>query len=156
MPRGKITPRWGYGAYLNAMRFVAMGARIKKSLTNLTRRERQIMDAVHRLGEAGVAEVRRELPEPPSYSAVRTMIRLLESKGHLRHRRDGVRYVYRATQPVEQVRMSALRHLVHTLFAGCASEAMAALLELDADTLSEADLDRLARMIDDAKKNREG
>jgi predicted transcriptional regulator len=133
-----------------------MAARSKKSLTNLSRRERQIMDAVHRLGEVGVAEVLPELPEPPSYSSVRTMIRLLESKGYLRHRRDGIRYVYRATQPVEQVRISALRHLVRTFFQGCASEAMATLLELDAGALSEEDLDRLACMIDEAKKNREG
>lgn len=113
------------------------------------------MDAVYRLGEASVAEVRSALADPPSYSAVRTMIRLLESKGHLEHRRDGVRYVYRPAHPPEAARASALRHLMQTFFAGSAAAAVEAILDPSVARLSDDDLARLERIIQQAR-DREG
>ena len=124
----------------------------RKSPHDLGRRERQIMDAVYQLGEASVAEVRQRLPDPPSYSAVRTMIRYLEGKGLLRHRREGTKYVYRPTEAKETVRQSALRHLVATFFGGSAPDAVAALLDVSSETLSEEDLARIERLIHQARK----
>jgi predicted transcriptional regulator len=124
----------------------------RKSLSDLGRRERQIMEAVHRLGEAAVGDVLEGLPDPPSYSAVRTMMRHLESKGFLKHRRDGMRYVYRATRPLVQARRSALRHLVKTFFNDSATDAVAALLELSPEELTEGEVERLRRMIEDARE----
>src|SRR4051812_46696231 len=108
----------------------------------LGRRERQIMDLVHQLGEASVGEVRQRMPDPPSYSSVRTMLRLLEQKGHLRHRRDGLKYVYRSTEAPDKARRSALRHLLKTFFGGSAGDAVAAVLDISGDKLSAEELDR--------------
>jgi predicted transcriptional regulator len=123
----------------------------KKAPTTLGARERQIMDAIHRLGEASVNEVRDQLPDPPSYSAVRTMIRLLEQKGWLRHRQEGVKYVYRSTQPLDRARKSALRHLLDTFFRGSTGDAVAALLDLSSEELTPEEFDRLTKLIDDAR-----
>lgn len=119
---------------------------------HLSRRERQIMDAVYRLGRATAAEVRERLPDPPSYSAVRAMLRVLESKGHLRHEQDGPRYVFRPTVPAEKARRSALRQLVQTFFDGSAEKAVAALLDASAADMSEAELDRLTALIEQARQ----
>jgi BlaI family penicillinase repressor len=116
----------------------------------LGKRERQIVEAVYRLGQATVAEVRAELPDDPSYSAVRGMMRFLEEKGLLRHVQDGVRYVYLPTVTPAKARKSALRRLVHTFFNGSAQEAVAALLE--DSKLDEAGLDRLQDLIAQARK----
>lgn len=113
-------------------------------------RERQIMDAVFRLGKASVAEVRRELSNPPSYSAVRAILGILESKGLLRHEQDGLRYLYRPTVGRGAAQQSALRHLVRTFFDGSPERAAAALLAMS-DTLSPAELKRLTRMVESAK-----
>jgi len=116
----------------------------------LGRRERQIMDAVYRRGRASVAEVREDLEDPPTYSAVRGMLRFLEDKGLLRHEQDGVRFVYIPTVAPSKARRSALRHLVRTFFGGSAQQAVAALLE---DTrLSDEELDRLERLVEKARK----
>src|SRR3954452_2310616 len=96
----------------------------------LGRRERQIMDIVFRLGRASAAEVLAELPDPPTYTAVRGMLRWLEEKGLLRHERNGLRYVYTATADPARVRTPALRHMVKTFFGGSPEEAVTALLEL--------------------------
>jgi BlaI family penicillinase repressor len=117
----------------------------------LGRRERQIMDVVHRLGSASVADVRAALPDPPTYSAVRGMLKLLEDKGHLAHQADGMRYVYTATVSRTTARKVALRHLVRTFFGGSASEAAASLLEMSDAPLSEADARRLAAIIRSAQ-----
>ena len=117
----------------------------------LGRRERQIMDVVHRLGSASVADVRAALPDPPTYSAVRAMLKLLEGKGHLTHQADGLRYVYSATMSRAAARKLALRHLVRTFFGGSASEAAASLLEMSDMPLSDADAARLAAIIRNAK-----
>ena len=118
----------------------------------LSRRERQIMDVIYQRGQATAAEVLEGLPDPPSYSAVRAMLRVLEEKGHLRHEQQGPRYVFLPTVPREQARQSALKQLVQTFFDGSTEQAVAALLDQSARTLSDGELDRLARLIDQARK----
>lgn len=118
---------------------------------DLSRRERQIMDSVYRRGKATAAEVMADLPEAPSYSAVRTMLRLLEEKGHLQHEQDGPRYVYLPTVARENARVNALKHLVSTFFNGSAEQAMAALLEISDSNLSDDQLSRMQQMIEDAR-----
>jgi BlaI family transcriptional regulator, penicillinase repressor len=110
---------------------------------HLSRRERQILDAVYRLGEATVAEVREQIQDPPGYDSIRTTMRLLEEKGILRHRRDGQRYVYNATVEKRAARLSALHELVRTFFDGSAEAAALALLELERDEPADAELERL-------------
>src|SRR3989442_12558683 len=111
------------------------------------RRERQIMDVVYRLGRATVGDVMRHLPDPPTYSAVRAMLRYLEGKGHLRHNRDGVRYVYEPTVPHAEAQRSAVQHLVRTFFRGSRSGAVAELLDLLGKKLSAVDLERSRAMV---------
>jgi predicted transcriptional regulator len=117
----------------------------------LSRRERQIMDVIYRRGRATAAEVLDGIPDPPSYSAVRAMLRLLEEKGHLRHEQDGPRYVFLPIVARDRARLSALSHVVRTFFDGSATEAVAALLH-DGSQLSNEELDRLAAMIDKARE----
>src|SRR5438045_2970365 len=100
--------------------------------TQLSRRERQIMDVVYRRGRATAADVLADLPDPPGYSAVRAMLRLLEDKGHVKHEQDGPRYVYVPTVGRDKARKSAMRHLVRTFFDGSTEDAVAALLQNDA------------------------
>jgi BlaI family penicillinase repressor len=118
----------------------------------LGRRERQIMDVVYRRGKASVADVRSEISDPPSYSAVRGMLGLLEAKGHLRHERQGLKYVYLPVRDTRQVRNSALQHLVTTFFGGSAEQAVAALLEMSDTSLSAKDKSYLARLIGKAQQ----
>jgi predicted transcriptional regulator len=119
---------------------------------DLSRRERQIVDALYKLGRASAAEVRAELPDPPSYSAVRALLRILEDKGHVRHEQDGPRYVYAPTVGRDSAKRSAMRHILNTFFDGSASQAMSALLDVSSSRLSDSELDRLERIIDDARK----
>ena len=119
--------------------------------TTLGRRERQIMDVVYRLGRASVSDVREQLADPPSYSAVRGMLNLLEEKGQLTHEQDGLRYIYNPTAARAQLRRSALRHMVQTFFDGSPTSAVAALLEMAGSELSAADRARLGKMIAQAK-----
>jgi predicted transcriptional regulator len=116
----------------------------------LGRRERQIMEIVYRRGRATAAEVLADLADPPTYSAVRGMLRYLEEKGQLKHDQDGPRYVYLPTSPQKKVRASALSHLVHTFFDGSASEAAAALIE--SKPLSREEHKRLLEILEKAKK----
>lgn len=118
----------------------------------LTRRERQIMDSLYRRGRATAAEVMADLPGEPSYSTVRTQLRILESKGQVKHVEEGLRYVYSAAVPRQHARRSALRHLVETFFEGSTEKVVSALLGGDATRLSEDELDRIAALIDKAKK----
>jgi predicted transcriptional regulator len=118
----------------------------------LSRRERQIMDVIYRRGRATAADVHADLPDPPSYSAVRALLRVLESKGHLHHVSDGPRYVFAPTVPRERARDSALRQIVGTFFDGSTEAAVAALLDLNATRLSDAELNRLAGLIAQAKR----
>jgi len=118
---------------------------------HLSRRERQIMDALYRRGQATAAEVHQDLPNRPSYSAVRAMLRTLEEKGHVRHEMQGPRYLYRPTVSVERAKRSALRHMLDTFFDGSVEQAVAALVEGSAAKLSEPELDRLSQLIEEAK-----
>ena len=120
--------------------------------TQLSRREREIMDVIYRAGRASAAEVLDQLADPPSYSAVRALLRVLEEKGHLRHEEDGPRYVFMPTVPRERARASALRQVLHTFFDGSTEQAVAALLDLSSTKMSDAELDRLSKLIIDAKK----
>jgi predicted transcriptional regulator len=110
------------------------------------------MDVVYRLGRATAAEVQEALPDPPSYSSVRALLRVLEEKGHLRHEQDGPRYVFLPTIPREKARRSALRQLVQTFFDGSTAQAVAALLGEPGAKLTDEDLDRLSRLIDQARE----
>ena len=123
----------------------------KKSSSDLARRERQILDVIYRLSEASVADVHGQLPDAPAYDSVRTMIRLLESKGFLRHRSVGNKYVYRPTQSQESASQSALSHLMNTFFQGSAADTVAAVLDVSSDDLSESDLVRLEKLIEQAR-----
>ena len=117
---------------------------------HLSRRERQIMDIIYQRGEAAAAEVLDALPDPPSYSSVRALLRVLETKGHLWHRRQGSRYVFLPTVPPEEARRSALARVVRTFFDGSTQATVAALI--DQSSLSQAELDRLQALIDRARK----
>jgi len=115
----------------------------------LGKRERQIMEVVYRRGRATVAEVLGELPDPPSYSSVRAMLRYLEDKGQLRHEEEGPRYVYLPTARTQDVRGSALSHVVKTFFDGSVSTAVAALL--DSKQLTGEEYERLSRLLEEAR-----
>jgi predicted transcriptional regulator len=120
---------------------------------DLSRRERQIIDILYSQGRATAAEVQTALPDPPSYSAVRAMLRILEDKGHVRHEQDGPRYVYVPTLPRDNAKQSALRHVLTTFFDGSAEQAISALLGDKSSKLSDAELDRLAGLIERARKS---
>ena len=119
----------------------------------LTRRERQIMDILFRRGRATAAEVMEELPGEPSYSTVRTQLRVLEDKGLVRHEEDGVRFIYMPAVARHAARKSALRHLVETFFDGSSEKAVAALLGGEGSKLSDEQLDRIADLIAKARKD---
>ena len=123
-----------------------------ESHARLGSRERQIMEAVYRLGRATVAEVLAQLEDPPSYSSVRAMLRILEDKGQLKHSQDGPRYLYMPVVSGERARRSILQDVVKRLFDNSTEKAVAALLESSSDRMSDAELDRLRRMIDSARR----
>lgn len=120
----------------------------------LSRREREIMDVLLRLGQASVSDVRRELSNAPSYSAVRTMLRRLEEKGHVSHEQDGPRYAYRPAIDPEQDRESAMERMVRTFFEGSPGKTVAALLDRASTDLTEAELDDLAELIERMREER--
>lgn len=121
----------------------------------LSRRERQIMDVLFKLGKATAADIQAGMPDPPSYSAVRAMLRTLEDKGHIRHQVDGPRYVYSPTIAKERAKRSALRHLVETFFDGSVELAVAALLDGGARKLTPNELERLESLVRGASTNSE-
>ena len=121
--------------------------------TTLTRRERQIMDVLYRRGRATAAEVMADLPGEPNYSTVRTQLRVLEDKGHVRHDEEGLRYVYAPAVPRHAARRSALKHLVETFFDGSAEQVVAAVLGGEASRLSDEDLERISELIEKARKD---
>jgi predicted transcriptional regulator len=124
----------------------------RKDDAQLSRRERQIMEIVYRKGSATAAEVHAELPAAPSYSAVRALLRVLEEKGHLRHRQEGPRYVFSPTVPRDRARRGALQRVLGTFFGGSVTDAVAALLDLESDRLDEEELQRLAALVAEARK----
>jgi predicted transcriptional regulator len=123
-----------------------------QSHTKLGSRERQIMEVVYRLGRATVAEVLAQIEDPPSYSAVRAMLRILEDKGHLKHIQDGPRYLYLPVVSGERARRSILQDVVKRLFDNSTEKAVAALLESSSDRMSDAELERLQRLIDSSRR----
>ena len=118
----------------------------------LSRRERQIMDALYQLNEATVGEVMDLMPDPPSYSAVRATLRVLEEKGHVKHKQDGPRYLYLPTVSRDKAQSTALRHMVGTFFGGSVEQAVMALLSLPETKTAEPDLAKLADKIREAEK----
>jgi predicted transcriptional regulator len=123
----------------------------KKTYQRLSNRERQIMDVLYRLGQATAVEVLEALPDPPSYSAVRATLRILEDKGQVRHEKEGPRYVFRPAVGRDRAKRSAVRHLVSTFFGGSPSAAIATLLDESASKLSDTEYERLRALIDEAK-----
>lgn len=125
---------------------------MERQSEGLTRRERQIMDVIYRLGSAAVADVQSEMPDPPSYSTVRALMGVLTEKGELTYTRDGPRYVYRPTTPREEARTSALERVLSTFFDGSPTKAMAALMDLSADDMTDEELDRLESLVKEARR----
>jgi len=123
----------------------------KDKHVDLSRRERQMMDVLYARGRASAAEILEALPDPPTYSAVRAKLRVLEEKGHIRHEEEALRYVYVPTVPRDSARRSALRRVVSTFFDGSVEQAVAALLDLSAADLEPRELDRIAQRIAEAK-----
>jgi predicted transcriptional regulator len=124
----------------------------KEANPQMSRREREIMDVIYRAGRATAADVLEQLADPPSYSAVRALLRVLEEKGHIRHEEDGPRYVFLPRVPRERARQSALRQILNTFFDGSTEQAVAALLDMSSTRLSDEDFDRLTTLIEDARK----
>lgn len=120
--------------------------------TALTRRERQIMDILYRRRRATAAEVMADLPGDPTYSTVRTQLRVLEEKGHVRHEEHGLRYIYLPARPRGAARKSALKHLADTFFDGSAEQVVAAVLGGEGSRLSDDELDRIAALVERARK----
>jgi predicted transcriptional regulator len=118
----------------------------------LSRRERQIMDVLYRRGRASAAEIHQALADPPSYSAIRAKLRVLEEKGHIKHEEQGLRYVYLPTVAPARARRSALRHMIDTFFNGSAEQLVAALVDRSALDVSPEELDRMSALIDKARQ----
>ena|SRR5208282_2360667 len=121
-------------------------------MMSLSRRERQILDVLYGRGRATAAEILAALPDPPSYSAIRALLRVLEDKGHVRHHEEGPRYVYVPSVPRQRARAAAVKHLLRTFFDGSAAAAAAALVDGSAAKLSSEELDRLQALIERARK----
>lgn len=121
-------------------------------MEQLSRRERQILDILYSRGRASAAEIQAALPDPPSYSAIRALLRVLEDKGHVRHEAEGPRYVFRPRVPRERARRSALKHLLQTFFNDSAGEAVATLLDVSAAQLTPEEINRIQALIERARK----
>ena len=132
--------------------FLTLPRTIVAKLSELSRRERQIMDIIYRRGAATAADVRNDLADAPSYSAVRALLRILEEKGHVKHEYDGPRFVFSPTVSRPNAQASALKQIIRTFFDGSASHAVAALLDLSKKDLSEEELEKLSRLVDKARR----
>jgi BlaI family penicillinase repressor len=122
------------------------------SVSALSRRERQIMDILYQRGKSSASEVREAMPDAPSYSAVRAMLRVLEDKGHVKHRSEGLRYVYVPMVAHDKAKRSAVKHLVDTFFRGAPEDVVAALLDVSSSRVTREELDRMSEMIERAKR----
>lgn len=129
-----------------------MGEVLVNELPGLSRREREVMDIVHEAGTATAAQIRERMAEPPTYSAVRSVLRILVNKGHLVSEQDGARYLYSPTVPASRARLSAMRHVVKTFFGGSVEGAVATLLELEDARLSREERARIEALIDRASR----
>lgn len=121
--------------------------------TQLSRRERQIIDVLYRLGEAGVAEVLQHMPDEPAYNSIRVTLSILEKKGFVQHRQDGQRYIYAPVVPAEQATESAVSHMLKTFFGGSSSRAILTLLDLSSEQLSEEELAEIEAWIEQARRD---
>jgi predicted transcriptional regulator len=124
----------------------------RRGFDQLSRRERQIMEAIYRAGQATATEVLESLPDPPSYSTIRALLRILETKGHLRHIADGTRYVFLPVVAPDRARRSAIQSLLETFFDGSREKAVAALLDASRSELSDTELDRISQLIENARE----
>jgi predicted transcriptional regulator len=122
------------------------------SVSALSRRERQIMDILYQRGKSSASEVREAMLDAPSYSAVRAMLRVLEDKGHVKHRSEGLRYVYLPMVAHDKARRSAVKHLVDTFFSDAPEDVVAALLDISSPRVTREELDRMSEMIERAKR----
>ena len=122
------------------------------STGGLSRRERQIMDILYQRGKSSASEVLEAMPDPPGYSAVRAMLRVLEEKGHVKHQAEGLKYVYVPTVARDKAKRSAVKHLLDTFFKDAPEQVVAALLDVSSTRLTRAELDRMAEMIEKAKR----
>jgi BlaI family transcriptional regulator, penicillinase repressor len=122
------------------------------ALASLSRRERQIMEILYQHGKASAAEVREAMADAPGYSAVRAMLRILEEKGHVKHQAEGLKYVYVPSIARDKAKRTAVKHLMETFFNGSPEHVMAALLDVSSTKLSREELDRMARLIENARK----
>lgn len=125
---------------------------LKDQQPGLSRRERQIMDILYQQGKASASEVRAAMPDAPSYSAVRAMLRVLEDKGHVKHQAEGLKYVYVPTLARDKAKRSAVKHLLDTFFKESPEQVVAALLDVSSTRLSREELDRMSEMIEKAKR----
>ena len=125
---------------------------VLKEQHKLSRRERQIMDVIYRLGRATAADILQNIPDPPGYSAVRAMLRVLEEKKHIRHEEKDLRYVFLPVVPRDKARRSAVQHMLDTFFEGSPEQAVATLLDVSGRKLSSSDFDRLAELIEKARQ----
>ena len=124
----------------------------RRGFDQLSRRERQIMEVIYRAGQATATEVLESLPDPPSYSTVRALLRILETKGHLRHVAEGTRYVFLPVVAPDRARRSAIQSLLDTFFEGSREKAVAALLDASRSELTETELDRISQLIENARE----
>ena len=122
------------------------------ALAGLSRRERQIMEILYQRGKASAAEVRDGMDDPPSYSAVRAMLRVLEEKGHVRHQAEGLKYVYAPVMAREKAKRSAVKHVLDTFFGGSPEQIVAALLDVSGERLTKEELERMAGLIERARQ----
>ena len=122
------------------------------ALTGLSRRERQIMEILYQRGKASASEVREAMEDAPGYSAVRAMLRVLEEKGHVKHQAEGLKYVYVPVVAREKAKRSAVRHVLDTFFGGSPEQIVAALLDVSAARLTTEELDRMAELIEKARR----
>ncbi|MEM1203513.1 MAG: BlaI/MecI/CopY family transcriptional regulator [Acidobacteriota bacterium] len=129
-----------------------MGRSVDVAYAELSRRERQILDILYRLGQATAAEVQDALPDPPGYSAVRSALRLLEQRGVVQHQRDGQRYVYEPKAPKRRMGQGVLSHVLETFFDGSRQQAVSALLEDDDLQLTTSEYRRLADLLEEARR----
>jgi BlaI family transcriptional regulator, penicillinase repressor len=125
---------------------------VLKDQQGLSRRERQIMDILYQRGKASASDVREAMPDAPSYSAVRAMLRILEEKGHLKHQAEGLKYVYVPTVARDKAKRSAVKHLLDTFFKESPEQVVAALLDVSSTRLTREELDRMSEMIEKAKR----
>jgi BlaI family penicillinase repressor len=147
-----LTPQFSHATFLAYASFSAQAGARRVILTGLSRRERQIMEILYRRGKGSASDVREAMPDAPTYSTVRALLRVLEGKGHVEHQNEGLKYVYLPLVKRDKAKRSAVKHLVDTFFRDAPEQVVAALLDVSSKRLTNEELDRMAAMIEKAKK----